>query len=135
MFRTNGCRIAKLAPGNTSNVQIEISSRHGHLSEASQERIKAKVEKLSKIFDRLTAIEVIVDLTDPAKSRVDLKVSAEHKHDFVAHDESDNLMGSLDTVVHRLEQQLRKYKEKIQERHRNNDPRRHEATLPEPDSE
>jgi putative sigma-54 modulation protein len=107
-------------------VQIEISTRRGHLSEASQERIKAKAEKLSKIFDRLTAVEFIIDLTDSAAPRVDLKVSAEHKHDFVAHHESDNLMGSVDTVVHRLEQQLRKYKEKVQERHRGNDPRRRE---------
>jgi putative sigma-54 modulation protein len=116
-------------------VQIEISSRHGHLSDASQERIKAKAEKLLKIFDRLTSIEVIVDLTDPAKVRVDLKVSAEHKHDFVAHHVSDNLMGSVDEALHRLEQQLRKYKEKVQERHRNSDPRRREATLPEQEME
>jgi ribosome-associated translation inhibitor RaiA len=40
-------------------------------------------------------------------------------------------MGSVDEVLHRLEQQLRKYKEKVQERHRNNDPRRREAILPE----
>jgi putative sigma-54 modulation protein len=116
-------------------VQIEISTRHGHLSDASQERIKAKAEKLLKIFDRLTAIQVIIDLTDPANSRVDLKVSAEHKHDFVAHHESDNLMGSVDAVIHRLEQQLRKYKEKVQERHRNSDPRRHEAMLPEKEAD
>ena len=110
-------------------MQIELSTRHGHLSEASQDRIKAKAEKLLKIFDRLTAIEIIVDLTDSATPRVDLKVSAEHKHDFVAHDQSDSLMGSVDTVVHRLEQQLRKYKEKVQERHRTNDSRRREVTL------
>jgi putative sigma-54 modulation protein len=115
-------------------VQIAISTRHGHLSDASQERIKAKAEKMLKIFDRLTAIEFIIDLTDPSNSRVDLKVSAEHKHDFVARHESDNLMGSVDAVVHRLEQQLRKYKEKVQERHRNSDPRRREATL-EPEGE
>jgi len=110
-------------------VQIQISTRHGHLSDASQERIQAKAEKLTKIFDRLTAIEFIIDLTDSATPRVDLKVSAEHKHDFVAHHQSDNLMGSVDAVVHRLEQQLRKYKEKVQERHRNNDPRRRDSTL------
>jgi putative sigma-54 modulation protein len=108
-------------------VQIQISTRRGHLSDASQERIKAKAEKLTKIFERLTAIEFIIDLSDSASPRVDLKVSAEHKHDFVAHHESDDLMGSVDAVVHRLEQQLRKYKEKVQERHRNNDPRRREA--------
>ena len=116
-------------------MQIEISTRHGHLSDGSQERIKAKAEKLLKIFDRLTAIEFILDLTDPANSRVDLKVSAEHKHDFVAHHESDNLMGSVDAVLHRLEQQLRKYKEKVQERHRNSDPRRRDAMSPESELE
>ena len=84
-----------------------------------------------RIFDRLTAIEVIVDLKDDANPRVDLKVSAEHKHDFVAHDQSENLMGSVDAVVHRLEQQLRKYKEKVQERHRNSEPRRRETSNPE----
>jgi ribosome hibernation promoting factor len=108
-------------------VQIQISTRHGQLSDASQQKIAAKAEKLLRIFERLTAIEVIVDLTDETTPRVDLKVSAEHKHDFVAHDQSENLMGSVDTVVHRLEQQLRKYKEKVQERHRSNEPRRREA--------
>ena len=108
-------------------MQVQISTRHGHLSEASQERIKAKAEKLLRIFDRLTAIEIVVDLTDSNAPRVDGKVSAEHKHDFVAHDQSDELLTSLDTVIHRLEQQLRKYKEKVQERHRSPDARRHEA--------
>jgi putative sigma-54 modulation protein len=110
-------------------VQIQISTRHGHLSEESQARITAKAEKLLKIFDRLTAIEVIVDLTDSNAPRVDLNVSAEHKHDFVAHHQSDSLMGSVDAVVHRLEQQLRKYKEKVVERHRNSDSRRHVGML------
>jgi putative sigma-54 modulation protein len=122
-------------PRGTTFVQIKISTRHGHLSEASQERIEAKAEKLTKIFDRLTAIEFIIELKDSAAPKVDLKVSAEHKHDFVAHDQSESLMASVDTVVHRLEQQLRKYKEKVQERHRNNDPRRHAAAQQETESE
>jgi len=115
-------------------VQIEISTRHGHLSEASQDRIKAKAEKLLKIFDRLTSIEIVIDLNDPPNCRVDFKVSAEHKHDFVAHDESDSLMTSVDTVLHRLEQQLRKYKEKVQERHRGESGRR-ETMAPDQESE
>jgi len=109
-------------------VQVQISTRHGHLSDASQQRITAKAEKLLRIFDRLTAIEIIVDLSDSSAPRVDVKVSAEHKHDFVAHDQSDELMTSVDTVVHRLEQQLRKYKEKVQERHRSPDARRQAET-------
>ena len=113
-------------------MQVEVSTRHGHLSDASQQRITAKAEKLLRIFDRLTSIELTVDLKDSDAPRVDAKVSAEHKHDFVAHDQSSSLMGSVDTVLHRLEQQLRKYKEKVQERHRNAESRRHNV-VPEPE--
>jgi putative sigma-54 modulation protein len=127
--------VTKSAFWGLGNVQIEISTRHGHLSDASQERIKSKAEKLLKIFDRLTAIEIVIDLDKSPNCHVDMKVSAEHKHDFVAHDTSDNLMGSVDTVLHRLEQQLRKYKEKVQERHRNSDPQRRAALSPEQEAE
>jgi putative sigma-54 modulation protein len=116
-------------------VKIQVSTRHGQLSEASQQKISAKVEKLTRIFDRLTAIDVIVDLTDEAKPKVDLKVAAEHKHDFVAHDQSESLMGSVDMAVQRMEQQLRKYKEKVQERHRSSEPRRAEKLKPELEAE
>jgi len=50
---------------------------------------------------------------------VDLRVAAEHKHDFVAAAQSEDLMAAIDMVLHKLEQQLRKYKERIQGRHRN----------------
>ena len=115
------------APADAKVCKDAVSAKArsaAQLSDASREKISARAEKLLRIFERLTAIEIIVDLTDSTRPRVDAKVSAEHKHDFVAHHQSDNLMGSVDVVVHRLEQQLRKYKEKVVERHRNSDPRR-----------
>ena len=99
-------------------MQISISTRHGHLSDESRNKITAKVEKLSRLFERLTAIEITVDLERPESPQVDLRVSAEHKHDFVANDRSSDLMSSIDSAVHKLEQQLRKYKDKIQNHHR-----------------
>ena len=99
-------------------MQIKISTRHGHVSEQTQTKISARMEKLTRFFDRLTAIEVTIDLKRRDVPTVDLRVSAEHKHDFVASDQSDNLMVSIDNVVDKMEQQLRKYKEKVQDRHR-----------------
>ncbi len=99
-------------------MQIDISTRHGHLSEASRQKIQAKVIKITRIFDRLTSIHLTVDLEHENMPSVDLRVSAEHKHDFIANDRGPDLMGSIDSVVHRMESQLRKYKEKIQQRHR-----------------
>jgi ribosomal subunit interface protein len=56
-----------------------------------------------------------------------LKVSAEHKHDFVATAQAENVLASIDVVVEKMEQQLRKYKEKVQDRHRNSGHRPSEA--------
>lgn len=100
-------------------MQTKISTRHGTVSDETQSKITAKVEKLTRYFERLTAIDVTIDLERRDQPRVDLKVSAEHKHDFVATAQTEELMASMDQAIHKLEQQLRKYKEKIQERHRN----------------
>jgi putative sigma-54 modulation protein len=110
-------------------VQVNISARHGHLSDATREKITAKVEKLARLFERLQAIEVTVDLEHEQTPTVDVRISAEHKHDFVATEQSANLMAALDGVIHKLEQQLRKYKEKVQERHRSTPPRHETASL------
>lgn len=113
-------------------MQIHVATRHGHLSETSQNKIRSKVERLTRYFDRLTSIEIIVDIKDSENPEVDLKASAEHKHDFVAHDKSESMFGSVDAVVQKVEQQLRRYKDKVQNRHRKGDTRRQQ--LPTDDS-
>jgi putative sigma-54 modulation protein len=99
-------------------VQITISTRHGHLSDETQGKIKEKLEKLTRFHERLSAIEVTVGLEHREAPEVDLRVSTEHKHDFVAECRSLELMASIDDVVEKMEQQLRKYKQKVQDRHR-----------------
>ncbi len=99
-------------------VQINISTRHGHISEETQDKITEKLEKLPRIYDRITAIELTMDLEHSDMLRVDLKVSAKHKPDFLASSVSDNLLGLIDQVVEKMEQQLRKHKGKAQDRHR-----------------
>jgi putative sigma-54 modulation protein len=99
-------------------VQINISTRHGHISDETQEKISEKLEKLPRVYDRISAIELILNLEHSEMLQVDLKVSAKGKPDFLASSMSDNLMGSIEQVVEKVEQQLRKYKGKVQDRHR-----------------
>jgi putative sigma-54 modulation protein len=104
--------------GRSPDVQLSIAARHGHLTEASQDKLRAKLEKLGRIFDRIMSIELVVDLSDSQKPKVDLKVSAEHKHDFVAHEQGENLMGVVEAAVEKVQEQLRRYKDRVVERHR-----------------
>ena len=78
-------------------MQISISARHGHLSEATQAKIAAKLEKLSKFFERLTAVELTANLEHKEAPLVDLHVSAEHKHDFVATEQGTDLLAAVDS--------------------------------------
>ena len=99
-------------------MQVRISTRRGDLSQATQEKITKKVEKLQRFFERLTAVDITVDLTKADEPTIEVVVSAEHKNDFVARDSSKDMFGSLDTIIAKLEQQIKKHKEKIQSHNR-----------------
>ncbi len=99
-------------------MQIKISARHGHLSDATQQFIREKAEKLPHIFPRIMMIEVLVDFKEDDDTTVEFLVSAEHKHDFVASERNKDVLTAVDLVLHKLEQQVRKYKEKIQDHRR-----------------
>ena len=98
-------------------MQIKISTRHGHLTEETQKHIQDKAGKLLHFFQRLMMIEVLVDLADDEKF-VEFLVSAEHKHDFVASERNKDLLAAVDLVLDKLERQVRKYKEKVQDHRR-----------------
>ena len=97
-------------------MQIKVSARHGHLNDGHQKDIREKAEKLLHYFDRITMIEVTVDLADKIHKKVEILVDAEHKHDFVARDEHAELTAAVDLAVDRIKHQIHRYKEKIQDR-------------------
>jgi ribosome hibernation promoting factor len=96
-------------------VQISISARHGHLSPGTQEKINEKVDVLRKFFDRMTAIQVTVDLERREEPTVEMRISAEHRDEFVAVERADTVLAALDGVIEKMESQLRKFKERLKE--------------------
>lgn len=99
-------------------MQIKIAARHGHLSEAHQAQIREKAEKLLHYFDRITMIEVTVDVADKILKDVEIKVDAEHKHDFVARESHEELLTAVDLAIDKIKAQIHRYKEKIQNHRR-----------------
>ncbi|MBN2579966.1 MAG: ribosome-associated translation inhibitor RaiA [Pirellulales bacterium] len=99
-------------------VPIIISTRHGRVSEATQETIREKLERLPRFYDRILSMELTIDLEHRAQPRVDLRASAKEKHDFLASAATEDLLGSIDLLVEKMEHQFRKHKEKVMERHR-----------------
>lgn len=94
-------------------MHIEITTRHGSLEPEQHDYLDEKAQKLLKYFGRLMAIEVEVDRRK-SDWLVEIFVSAEHKHDIVARETADTVEAAMDRCTHKVEQQLRRYKERIQ---------------------
>ena len=99
-------------------MQVKISIRHGHLNESIQQQIHEKAEKLLHFFDRITYIEVTVDMKDPARREVEFHARAEHKHEFVAREGHAELMAAVELAYDKVVHQIHRYKEKIQDHRR-----------------
>jgi putative sigma-54 modulation protein len=83
----------------------------------AQDYINSKAEKLLTYFERVTQIDVTVDFErDDAK--VEILVDTEHKHNFVASASGGTVTGTFDAALHKMEQQIRKYKEKLTDHRR-----------------
>lgn len=116
-------------------MQVAITCKHGSISAENQEYITRKSEKLITYFERVTAIVVTISFEkgNPGtmtRIAVEILVDAEHKHNFVAKDEGDELIPTFDLTMHKMEHQIRKYKERIQD-HRRTPPMSEAGSPPE----
>lgn len=93
-------------------MQVSVSARHGSLQPGDQQLIVEKAEKLRRLYDRITAIEVTVGLEHLEKPSVEIRISAEGAEDCVATADSTTVIASLDAAIPKVEQQLRRLKEK-----------------------
>ena len=95
-------------------MQVAITCRHGSISQSAHDHMSHKAEKLLTYFGRVTSIGIMVDFSN-GKSTVEILVDAEHRHDLVATETDGDSIVAFDLALHKMEHQLRKYKEKIQD--------------------
>lgn len=112
-------------------MQVAITCRHGDIPDDTREYITQKAEKLPNYFERVTAINVTLDF-EGDRVTSEIIVDAEHKHDFVAKDTGDDVRPTFDSSLHKMEQQIRRYKEKLQD-HRRDRPTGAVPEMPEDD--
>ncbi len=111
-------------------MQVAITCRHGDIPDGTREYITQKAQKLLNYFERVTAINVTLDF-ESDRVTSEIIVDTEHKHDFVAKDTGDDVRPTFDSSLHKMEHQIRKYKEKLQDHRRD----RPTGAIPETDIE
>jgi putative sigma-54 modulation protein len=74
-----------------------------------------KASKLTKYYDRIQEVEVILDNGKDAMA-VEMIVNAEHKNTFIAHHNDGDAYACIDGCVDKLERQLSEHKKKVRNR-------------------
>jgi putative sigma-54 modulation protein len=117
----NPARAGRRGPNTRTAVQVTVSARHGQLPDDAKKQLQENAEKLLHYFDRLTKIAVTVDLHREREGKVLVEIiaHAEHKHEFVAADKDGDVQHAFNLAADRIKQQIKHYKEKIQDHRRN----------------
>jgi putative sigma-54 modulation protein len=98
-------------------VRILITGRHVGVTEAMKDYAREKVGKLEKIFDRLTKVEVTMDVTHDANA-VEIVVDANRGVRLVGKAEAPDMYAAIDLAEDKLARQLRKHKQRLTDHHR-----------------
>ncbi len=94
---------------------VTVSSRHMEITPALKRYAEQKAGKLTKYYNRIQEIEVVLDSNKDAV-RVDMMVNGEHKNMFIATHNEGDAYACIDACVDKLERQLTDHNKKIKNR-------------------
>lgn len=99
-------------------MECKVTGRHIDVTEAIREYAEKKTARLNRYYDRIQAIDVVIDKRD-RQFEVELVVDIEHSGDILARTDGDDLYACIDAVTDKAERQLTDHKEKLRNRKHN----------------
>ena len=96
-------------------MDITFIGRHMDVTDAMKQYAAEKVGKLPHLYDSLQSADVSFGV-DAGEHVVEIVAHGKRKSTFVARHQGKDMYGCLDQCVHKLEQQLRRHKDKIRDR-------------------
>lgn len=94
-------------------MQIHFTGHHIEITPALKEFTTEKFEKLTRHFDKITSINVVFEV-DKLQHIAEATIHVA-KNEFHAHADSEDLYTAIDLLIDKLDRQLVKHKEKIQD--------------------
>ena len=98
-------------------MQVAVTCRHGSIRPELREYITRKSEKLVRYLAQVSEIDVTVEFEGP-RVNVEMLVEIEGYHTIVAHVEGEDAGATFDKTLHKMEQQVHRYKEKKRDHRR-----------------
>jgi putative sigma-54 modulation protein len=99
-------------------MNLTISGHHLDLTPAIREYVQIKLERITRHFDHVIDITVILSVDKPSekekRQRAEINLHVRGK-DLHAESISHDLYAAIDTLIDKLDRQVMKYKDKLQD--------------------
>ena len=97
-------------------MQLNITGQKIDLTEAMQGYVKSKITRLERYFDNVTNVHVILSVEKKnQKAEATVHVAG---GDLFAEATNENMYAAIDSLVDKLDRQIKKHKEKLTDHHR-----------------
>ena len=93
-------------------MEIVVSARHMDVSEPIRDYAHKRLAKLTRYYDRVMQVEVILDKAEHSQFDVEVKVLAELGDPFLVQVRGADVYACIDEAEKKLERQLTAFKEK-----------------------
>ena len=95
-------------------MNLKLTGNHVEITDAMREYVISKIGKITRHFDHVIDVSVILSV-EKLKQKAEANVHVRGKDIFVETD-SEDMYASIDSLVDKLDRQIRKHKEKNLER-------------------
>jgi putative sigma-54 modulation protein len=113
-------------------MNLTISGHHLEVTPALREYVLAKLDRVTRHFDQVTGITVLLSIEKPAekerRQRAEVTVHVKGK-DLFAECCSEDLYAAIDQLMDKLDRQVVRHKDRVQDHH-HTAPKRIDATTP-----
>lgn len=100
-------------------MQLSITGHHLEITESLRDYVGSKLTRLERHFDNVTDIHCILTV-EKLRHKAEAKINVSGNTLF-ADSVEDNMYAAIDTLVDKLDRQIKKHKEKIKAHHDKHD--------------
>ena len=97
-------------------MQVHITGRHVEITDGIREHVYAKIDRSLSGLTRVQDVQVVLELQKRTHTAEVIVKGKNHIH-VEAESMSENMYTSIDEAVEKVERQLRKLREKVQDHH------------------
>ena len=97
-------------------MNLQISGHHLEITPALHDYVTSKLERVKRHFDHVIDVNVILSV-EKLKQKAEVTVLLSGK-DFHIEAIEEDLYAAIDALVDKLDRQLQKHKQKLQDHHR-----------------